>query len=194
MISYVVLSAAFIFFSPPQPLYAQSLKDVKALYRQGVFLYKCGQFDEAAQAFAHILEIDSHHKGAAVYLEEKIPNAIAKVENRKSHARDRELEQTSRQREKQVAAADSFLNRIELKQNKQVSIVETKLNDQLEKQIKLKIKQLYRQAIRAYRIKDYNNAAVLLEQVLLLDPKHKNAKAYLKKIQQQKQVLRKDVL
>ncbi len=165
-------------------LQAQPADNVKELYRQALSFYQRGQFDNAAQAFARVLEVDPRHKGAAVYLEEKIPCAIAKVEARKRLVQDRELEQASRQYKKQMLKVDAFLNRMEAKQGKQSVIVEKKLNNQLTKQIKAKTNQLYKQARRAYQLKDYKNAAKLFEEVLLLDPGHKQAKAYLQKIPQ----------
>lgn len=183
--SRVIFFAALIFLSWFGSLQAQPVEDVKNIYRQAISFYQQGQFEDAAQAFARVLEMDPAHKGAALYLEKKIPCAINRIEARKRLAQERALEQVGRQRKKQAVQADSFLKKTEAKQNQQCAVTEKKLNDQLTRQIQAKTDQLYKRAVRAYHSKDYKNADTLFKEVLLLNPKHKNAKAYLKKISYQ---------
>ncbi|MFH1692416.1 MAG: tetratricopeptide repeat protein [Candidatus Omnitrophota bacterium] len=184
----IIFCVVFLFVS--QPLWAQaqlsSKERVKAFYQQALVYYKKGQLDEAAQSFGQVLELDPRHKGANAYLEVKIPNRIAKLESEKSRRLLIEEKRAQQQHKKQMSLADRLLNQVEIKRNKESSVLEKALERDLKKKIKFKVKQLYAKGVRAYRVHEYNLAADLFNQVLLLDPAHKQAQSFLQKIPQQK--------
>lgn len=159
---------------------------VKVLYRQALIFYQKGQLDEATQVFGQVLELDPKHKGANAYLEAKIPNRIARLESDKCRLQLSEEKRARQRHEKQMGLADKILSQVEVKRKKQSSALEKALEREFQKDVRLKVKELYKKGVRAYQVKEYNLATSLFNQVLLLDPAYKHAQIYLQKMPQQK--------
>lgn len=104
----------FVFIFSVYPVFGQTKEDIKGLYSQGISFYQHDQLDEATQSFAKILQMDPSHKGAASYLEKKIPDRIAKIESIKRATQSREEKKEKDAQGKRALIVDKALNKAQV--------------------------------------------------------------------------------
>jgi len=68
---------------------------IKSLYREARKLYKNDELDKASDIFYQIFELDPNHKGAKLYLRERIPNRREKLKSQE----EQKLEKVKKQKE-----------------------------------------------------------------------------------------------
>lgn len=128
----------FVFIFSVYPAFGQAKEDIKGLYSQGISYYQHDQLDEATQSFAKILQMDPSHKGAASYLEKKIPDRIAKIESIKRAAQLREEKKAQNAQRKRASAIDKALNKAQVERPQQRRNHEKILSRRLDKAVEAK--------------------------------------------------------
>ncbi len=87
-----------------------SKQEIKSLYREARMFYQEGELDKASEVFYKIFELDPDHKGAKLYLREKIPRkreqALLKQEQKLAEAKKKEEIAESKAERKEKAVAE----------------------------------------------------------------------------------------
>gem|GEM_PF-4562845 len=151
---------------------------IKTLYQEALASYKAKDFETAGQFYEEIISLDPEQKKARLYLDKYIPHGIKLAQKNKIKSLYRKAFNLYYQK-KYEESQEMFLKVLEL--NPEMKNAQRYAYEKIPFIItRLKVKDLYGEAMAAYDDKDYEKASAIFKEILELEPQHPKAGTYLK--------------
>jgi tetratricopeptide (TPR) repeat protein len=146
---------------------------IAVLYKDALAAFNSQEYDKAKQLFYDILSLDLKQPEAKEYVEVKIP-AVLKEKKIKGLLDDGVAAFNNQEYDK----AQDMFNKVlalDITQPQALEYAQVKIPEVFNQ---LKIKDIYREAIEAFSVRDYERSDALFKDILALDNKQQQAKEY----------------